>query len=551
MVSKPSGSKPKPFVLALIILSLILLLVTTTFRPNPLQNHHIHRLSPQLSYHLPIKQYHPKWYHVIKEEIKDKNIKIGLVNMDEESDELHGLEEAVRVRFDRVAKNLQWKDFFPEWIDQDEIFGQQKCPEIPMPRVGDHRGINVVVARVPCGRRVEKEGVRDVLRLQVNLVIANLLVNSGSTDHEVDRMVYVVFIGSCGPMWEIFRCDDLLWHEGKYRVYRPDLRRLKQKVLMPVGSCQLVPPFSQAGREVWRRHENSSTSTTLYPPREAYVTILHSSESYVCGAIALAQSIIQTNSTKDLVLLADDSISTKALQGLRAAGWKIKHIKRIRSPGAEKDAYNEWNYSKLRVWQLTEYEKIIFIDADLIVLKNIDKFFVYPQVSAASNDKFLFNSGVMLVEPSKCMFEALMKKRFTLASYNGGDQGFLNEVFTWWHRWPSRLNHLKVFGNNSLDNPKHEISKNLYMIHYLGVKPWMCYKDYDCNWDVKKHNLFASDSAHRRWWQVYRAMPKKLRPYCAPSKSMDSRIRKWKVRARNGSFPDGHWKIKVRDNRRH
>ncbi|KAK9219035.1 hypothetical protein WN943_007674 [Citrus x changshan-huyou] len=293
----------------------------------------------------------------------------------------------------------------------------------------DYRYLDVIVARVPCrGDGDAGGGMRDVFRLQVNLVVANLAVESGWVKPDVDQAVYVVFVGSCGAMVEMFRCDDLVEHAGDYWVYKPDLRRLKHKVLMPVG--------------------------------EAYVTVLHSSEAYVCGAIALAQSIIQKNSTRDLVLLHDKSISGKSLRGLRAAGWKTKWISRIRSPFAKKDSYNEWNYSKLRVWQLIEYDKIIFIDSDLLVLKNIDEFFFYPELSPAGNDKVLFNSGVMVIEPSLC-------------------------------KLPKRINHLKVFSKQ--DDKEHQVGDGLYAIHYLGLKPWMCYKDYDCNWDMVSRHIFASD----------------------------------------------------------
>lgn len=284
-----------------------------------------------------------------------------------------------------------------------------------------------------------------------------------------------------------------------------------------------------------------------YKSREAYVTVLHSSEIYVCGAIALAQSILQTNSTKDLILLADNSLSPKSLDGLKAAGWKIKLIERIRSPHANKGAYNEYNYSKLRIWQLIEYDKVIFIDADLIVLKNLDNFFSYPALSAVGNDKYLFNSGLILIEPSQCMFNTLMKKIHTLGSYNGGDQGFLNEAFTWWHRFHSKVNHLKIFLDTK--NPRHEIVDDLYTIHYLGLKPWMCYKDYDCNWDMSDRRHFASDSANKKWWKVYEGMNSKLRPFCGLTKQMDARIKKWRGIAKNAGFRDGHWKIKVKDRR--
>ncbi|XP_009770796.1 putative UDP-glucuronate:xylan alpha-glucuronosyltransferase 4 [Nicotiana sylvestris] len=482
----------------------------------------------------------PKWFRLLQDEIKDKTLKIGLVNFNDDSFfdyvGLHGAEnvETFDVKFPRVSDKIKWKDLFPEWIDEDEVSAKPTCPEIPMPVFEKYEELDVVIAKVPCKKA--GFGFRDVFRLQVNLVVANLLVRSGgSWNNNNKRPPYAVFIGDCGPMWEIFRCEDMLLHEENLWVYKPELKRLKQKILIPVGSCQLARPFPEQGQ------------LAMDEIREAYVTVLHSSEAYVCGAIALAQSIIQTNSTRDLVLLADDSISPKSLLGLRSAGWKIKKIKRIRSPHAEKNAYNEWNYSKLRIWQLSEYDKVIFIDSDFVVFRNIDQFFSYPDLSAAGNDGYIFNSGVMIIEPSKCKFQNLMNKRFEVGSYNGGDQGFLNEMFVWWHRWPSKLNALKIFGNSS----HRDLRDDSYTVHYLGLKPWMCYEDYDCNWDKVESQIFASDSAHERWWKVYKKMAVELRQYCALTPEMNARIIKWRGRAKKAKFSNGHWRIEVKDPRRH
>lgn len=138
-------------------------------------------------------------------------------------------------------------------------------------------------------------------------------------------------------------------------------------------------------------------SSSFGSQRVAYVTVLHSSEAYVCGAIALAQSIRQSGSRQDMILLHDDSITNKSRIGLSLAGWKLRCIERIRSPFSKKGSYNEWNYSKLRLWQVTDYDKLVFIDADFIIAKNIDYLFSYPQLSAAGNNKVLFNSGVMVM----------------------------------------------------------------------------------------------------------------------------------------------------------
>ncbi|KAL9450509.1 hypothetical protein AB3S75_012276 [Citrus x aurantiifolia] len=553
--NKPTNFSQKLFMISLLLLSFSLFLVVLSFKP---------KQQPHLAYGPNNKDntnhllQRPKWLDIIGKHIMDQNIKVGLVNINDDNDDYNSVRggmhvETVHVRFDHVGEDKKWEDFFPEWIDEDHKWAPPACPEIPMP-AKDYRYLDVIVARVPCrGDGDAGGGMRDVFRMQVNLVVANLAVESGWLKPDVDRPVYVVFAGSCGAMVEMFRCDDLVEHAGDYWVYKPDLRRLKHKVLMPVGSCQIAPAFAQTGKEIWRYFMSQARlaklNYTTYHQREAYVTVLHSSEAYVCGAIALAQSIIQKNSTRDLVLLHDKSISGKSLRGLRAAGWKTKWISRIRSPFAKKDSYNEWNYSKLRVWQLIEYDKIIFIDSDLLVLKNIDEFFFYPELSAAGNDKVLFNSGVMVIEPSLCKFEDMMLKSFKVSSYNGGDQGFLNEVFTWWHRLPKRINHLKVFSKQ--DDKEHQVGDGLYAIHYLGLKPWMCYKDYDCNWDMVSRHIFASDSAHKKWWQVYDAMPKKLQQYCALTKHIDKRIKKWRRIAENANLANGHWKIKPKDPRQY
>ncbi|PIN12944.1 Glycosyl transferase, family 8 - glycogenin [Handroanthus impetiginosus] len=486
MAFKPS--KPKPFTyICILFLIALLFFITDTLRE-------LHSEFQKGVTNYPRLVNNPKWFEFIEQEKRDESINIGSVNFDGMiiMDGLRTKVKMVRVDFNPVEEDkVLWSDLFPEWIDENS---PSNCPELPMPKFEDYQELDVVVAGVPCDQ---------------------------------DDTV---------PL--------LSW------VYKPELRRIKQKVLMPVGSCQLVPPFAQSvsGEELWRRNSDMIHKYNIQQPREAYVTALHSSEAYVCGAIVLAQSIILSNSTKDLVLLADDHISQKSLEGLRSAGWKIKRIQRIRSPHSKKEAYNEWNYSKLRIWQLKEYDKVMFIDSDLIVTKNLDEFFIYPQLSAVGNDKHIFNSGLMLVEPSECTFKTLMKKRFVVGSYNGGDQGFLNEMFPWWHRLPARLNHLKFF--SSIHDYNHQMPQDMYTIHYLGLKPWMCYKDYDCNWDKTEFQHFASDSANEKWWHVYDTMPKKLRKYCSLTPQMDARIQKYRNRAKNASFPDGHWKIKIKDPRR-
>lgn len=98
------------------------------------------------------------------------------------------------------------------------------------------------------------------------------------------------------------------------------------------------------------------------------------------------------SSTRDLIILVDVTIR----KGLEASRWKVGTIKRTRNPKAEQNAYNGWNYSKFRLWQLTDYDKIIFIDVDPLILRNIDFLFSMPEITTTGNNATLFNSGVMV-----------------------------------------------------------------------------------------------------------------------------------------------------------
>lgn len=286
--------------------------------------------------------------------------------------------------------------------------------------------------------------------------------------------------------------------------------------------------------------------------------MIHSSDKYICGALALAHSLRVTKTDRDLVLLHDASIPPEKLAALTAAGWKLRLVKRIRNPKAERGTYNEYNYTKLRLWLLTQYRKVVFVDSDIVVLQRMDALFRFPQISAVGNDGSIFNSGVMVLEPSQCTFRGLMSRRHEIVSYNGGDQGFLNEVFVWWHRLPRRYNFLKNFWSNdsaeaALKNRLFRADPpELYAVHYLGIKPWRCYRDYDCNWDIAGQRVYASDDAHRRWWKLHDSMPRPLTAFCNLTETRRVEL-DWDRKLAGegaGRLEDRHWNITISDPRR-
>ncbi|MQL85970.1 hypothetical protein Taro_018497 [Colocasia esculenta] len=471
-----------------------------------------------------------------------KHLKVGLLNFNVTEtnnwQQLLPRSETHVIQLDYVDPNLTWETLYPEWIDEEEESEVPVCPSLPEPKVLKQIQLDVIAVKLPCNRTGNWS--RDVARLHLQLAAAKL-ASAAAEGHNVN----VLLVTDCFPTPNLLKCKDLVTREGTIWLYRPNIGTLRENVRLPVGSCQLSVPLRAKAR--------------LYSEavhREAYATILHSAHVYVCGAIAAAQSIRMSGSKRDLVILVDETISDHHRSGLEAAGWKIRTIQRIRNPKAEHDAYNEWNYSKFRLWQLTDYDKVIFIDADLLILRNIDFLFAMPEITATGNNATLFNSGVMVVEPSNCTFQLLMDHINEIESYNGGDQGYLNEIFTWWHRIPKHMNFLKHFWVGDEEEKKQMKVRLfgadppvLYVLHYLGLKPWLCFRDYDCNWNVDILQEFASDIAHARWWRVHDAMPDNLQSFCLLRSKQKAALEWDRRQAEKANYSDGHWKKNITDPR--
>nr|KYP65249.1 Glycogenin-1 [Cajanus cajan] len=419
----------------------------------------------------------------VLENLKDKDTYqgVGLLNFnDSEIDHWKQLvpeAEHVVLHLNYASNNITWEVLYPEWIDEEEEYEFPVCPTLPRIQVPGKPRLDLIAVKLPC----DKSGrwSRDVARLHLQIEAARLAASSKGY-----QPVHVLLVTDCFPIPNLFTCKELIQRDGSAWLYEPNLNTLREKLQLPIGSCELAVPL--------KAKENFYSER---PHKEAYATILHSAQLYVCGAITAAQSIRMTGSTRDLVILVDETISDYHRGGLEAAGWKIHTIQRIRNPNAEPEAYNEWNYSKFRLWQLTDYDKIIFIDADLLILRNIDFLFEMNEISAIGNNATLFNSGVMVIEPS-----------------------------------------------NS-DPPI------LYVIHYLGNKPWLCFRDYDCNWNVDTLQEFASNVAHARWWKVHDAMPENLQKFCLLRSKQKAALEWDRRQAEKGNYSDGHWKIKIKDPR--
>lgn len=228
----------------------------------------------------------------------------------------------------------------------------------------------------------------------------------------------------------------------------------------------------------------------------AYVTLV-TNDDYARAAIALVRSIICSKTKTDIVVLCTDAVSDSLLAPLETLGAKIHKVSHLptsdefnrrhqkekihsNSPflKGEKPSFHTPldNFIKLRLWELDEYDRVIFIDADAIVVRNIDKLFAYPEFSAAPNvyeslaDFHRLNSGVFVATPSKATFDAMVKEIDQPEAYwPRTDQSFLQHYFPDWHGLPVFYNMLQYVWFNL---PDLWDWNSVHVVHYQYEKPW-------------------------------------------------------------------------------
>ncbi len=216
----------------------------------------------------------------------------------------------------------------------------------------------------------------------------------------------------------------------------------------------------------------------------AYMTTLCSGDAYLPGVEVLGRSLDASGTQIPKVVLATRDVTESARKRLAALAWQVRPIEPIANPSATNPLFARFGpvFAKLRAWEQTDFDRIVALDADTLVLQNIDDLFARPGFAAAP-DFFLpdrFNSGVMVLEPS---LEVARKMRDSLAvsgSYDGGDQGFLNEFYPDWYTMP--VEHRLPVGYNMANfiyqflraHPtlKARLESETKVVHYLVQKPW-------------------------------------------------------------------------------
>ncbi|THF97626.1 hypothetical protein TEA_015691 [Camellia sinensis var. sinensis] len=247
---------------------------------------------------------------------------------------------------------------------------------------------------------------------------------------------------------------------------------------------------------------------------EAYVTLLYGDE-FLLGVRVLGKSIRDTGSTKDMVVLVSDGVSDYATKLLQADDWIVELISLLANPNQIRPKRFWGVYTKLKIFNMTNYKKVVYLDADTIVVRSVEDLFKCGKFCANLKHSERLNSGVLVMEPSQTVFNDMMTEVNTLPSYTGGDQGFLNSYYAGFanahvfepdlpqkvldSRSVPEMERLSTLYNADvglymLANKWMVDEKELRVIHYtLGpLKPW----DWWTSWLLKPVDVWQNAREH-------------------------------------------------------
>jgi len=240
-------------------------------------------------------------------------------------------------------------------------------------------------------------------------------------------------------------------------------------------------------------------------PNYAYITI-STGKSYLLGIMAMYLSLKQTGTKIPLyAMLPSDLVKEeeKLCVQLKENGIDIIEYNNSISISQQLIDNNEnhgdrrfsHTFDKLLVFEQTQFDKIVYLDADIYILHNLDHLFQLPHMSAmiagksypGNEDWVDLTSGIMTIVPEQGLSARFEKLIPDVISAKGicGDQDILQAYYSDWPQHPELdmgekygviayyakyyEKHLGYKYTNNVADP-HSVA----VIHYAGEKkPWM------------------------------------------------------------------------------
>ncbi|XP_055784145.1 glycogenin-1-like isoform X2 [Salvelinus fontinalis] len=249
---------------------------------------------------------------------------------------------------------------------------------------------------------------------------------------------------------------------------------------------------------------------------QAFVT-LATNDNYARGAMVLGKSLRNHKTTRKLVVMIGPHVSDPCKGVLHKIFDEVLLVDVLDSGDSAHLALMKRpdlgvTFTKLRCWTLTHYSKCVFMDADTLVVQNIDELFDREELSAAPDPGWpdCFNSGVFVFRPSDETYSKLLQYCTEHGSFDGGDQGVLNGYFSNWATADISKHLPFIYNLSSIAIYTYlpafkQYGGNAKVVHFLGqTKPWSYTYDPTTKrlsgdmQETSTHPSFLLD-----WWFLY------------------------------------------------
>ena len=215
-------------------------------------------------------------------------------------------------------------------------------------------------------------------------------------------------------------------------------------------------------------------------------------ENFASSALVLGHSIRTFSCQKNMIALISETVNEGTRKALQSVGWETRLVEEMDCDWLDAKLGGDRNsglfgkplgyrikgtHTRFHAWNYTQYSKIIYVDADYMLMTNIDRLFDIPDDFAAAHTSRpgvvnpAFNAGFLVFRPDSRYYQEIMKlwEDTTRKDTCPDDQVLL------WHYYADSGN-WKALPFSC--NVRHHIYRPLNSYHFAGAqnyhppKPW-------------------------------------------------------------------------------